>query len=64
MNKQINSTLLNKNIELEQVYRQIQGDVKRVNQSKKNDEALERFEEGLREAITSNFGLLRETTLS
>jgi hypothetical protein len=32
--------------------------------NKKNDEALERLEEGLKEAITSNFNLLKEVALS
>lgn len=60
----MNSTLLNKNVELEEAYRQLQEDIKRNNKTKKNDEALDRLEEGLREAISSNFNLLREAALS
>lgn len=63
-NEQLNSTLLNKNVELEEAYRQLQEDIKRNNKTKKNDEALDRLEEGLREAISSNFNLLREAALS
>ena len=60
----MNSTLLNKNVELEEAYRQLQEVIKRNNKTKKNDEALGRLEEGLREAISSNFNLLREAALS
>lgn len=63
-NEHLNSTLLNKNVELEEAYRQLQEDIKRNNKTKKNDEALDRLEEGLREAISSNFNLLREAALS
>jgi hypothetical protein len=60
----MNATLLNKNVELEEAYRQLQEDIRRGQKSKKNDEALDRLEEGLREAIVSNFNLLREAALS
>lgn len=50
-------------MELEDTYKQIQADMKK-GKSKKNDEALEKLEEGLREAIISNFNLLKEVTLS
>jgi hypothetical protein len=63
-NEQLNSTLLNKNIELEEAYRQLQEDIKRGQRSKKNDDALNRLEEGMREAIVSNFNLLKEAAIS
>lgn len=43
-NEQLNATLLNKNVELEEAYRQLQEDIRRGNKGKKNDEALERLE--------------------
>ena len=43
-NEHLNSTLLNKNVELEEAYRQLQEDIKRNNKTKKNDEALDRLE--------------------
>jgi hypothetical protein len=63
-NEQLNATLLNKNIELEEAYRQLQEDIRRGQKNKKNDDALDRLEEGMREAIVSNFNLLREAALS
>jgi len=60
----LNASLLNKNVELEEAYRQLQEDIRRGGRSRKNDEALDRLEEGLREAVTSNFNLLREAALS
>jgi len=49
---------------LEEAYRQLQEDIKRGQRSKKNDDALNRLEEGMREAIVSNFNLLKEAALS
>lgn len=63
-NEQLNATLLNKNVELEEAYRQLQEDIRRAPKPKKNDDALDRLEEGLREAISSNFNLLREAALA
>lgn len=59
-NDQLNTALLNKNVELEEAYRQLQDDIRRGNQRNRRDEALDRLEDGLREAIISNFDLLRE----
>lgn len=56
--------MLSKNVELEEAYRQLQEDIKRGGKTRKNDDALDRLEEGLREAVTSNFNLLREAALS
>lgn len=42
----------------------MQEDIRRGQKSKKNDEALDRLEEGMREAIVSNFNLLREAAIS
>ena len=43
-NEQLNATVLNKNVQLEEAYRQIQDDIRRGNKANKNDEALYRFE--------------------
>lgn len=51
-------------MELEETYKQLQEDIRRGSRNKKSEEALERLEEGLREAITSNFNLLRDVALS
>lgn len=42
----------------------MQEDIRRGQKPKKNDDALDRLEEGMREAIISNFNLLREASLS
>ena len=47
-NEQMNATLLNKNVELEEAYRQLQEDIRKGHRSKKNDDALDRLEEGTR----------------
>jgi predicted nuclease with TOPRIM domain len=43
-NEQLNATLLNKNVELEEAYRQFQEDIRRGNRVNKNDESLQRLE--------------------
>lgn len=60
----MNATLLSKNLELEEAYRQLQEGLRLGGRGSKNDESLLRLEEGLREAINSNFILLREAALA
>lgn len=42
-NEQLNATLLNKNVELEEAYRQLQEDIRRGGKNKKSDQALDRL---------------------
>ena len=42
-NEQLNGSLLSKNMELEETYKQIQEDIRRGSRNKKNEEALERL---------------------
>ena len=61
----MNGTLLSKNVELEEAYRQLQEVIRHGGRlGERNEGSLYRFEEGLREAITSNFNLLREAALA
>lgn len=55
--------VLNKNLELEDAYRKLQEEIKTGGRvgggGRTNDAALDRLEDGLREAINSNFQILR-----
>ncbi len=59
--------VLSKNLELEETYRKLQDEI-RVGGSRMvkptNEAAIDKLEDGLREAINSNFQILRESALS
>lgn len=65
-NEELNAALLAKNMELEDAYRRLQEEMRGGGGSRirGNDAAIDKLEDGLREAITSNFQILRESALS
>jgi predicted nuclease with TOPRIM domain len=65
-NEELNSTLLAKNMELEDAYRKLQSEMRGGGggRNRGSDAAIDKLEDGLREAITSNFQILRESALS
>ena len=67
-NDELHGTLLSKNTELEETYRKLQDEMRGASRIKQtgfgNEAAIDRLEEGLREAITSNYDILRESALS
>lgn len=60
----MNASLLGKNAELEDVYRKLQEELKKGARGRKNEETIDRLEDGLKEAINVNFQHLREAALA
>jgi chromosome segregation ATPase len=64
-NEELGSALSDKNVELEDAYRKLQSEIRGGGGSRGrgNDAAIDKLEDGLREAISSNFQILRESAL-
>ena len=54
-NNDLHGTLLNKNTELEDTYRKLQEELRGGSRMKVNDASIDKLEDGLREAINSNY---------
>ena len=63
-NEELQSSLVSKNNELEEVYRKLQDEMRGGSRYRTNDSSIDKLEEGLREAISSNYEILRESALS
>lgn len=56
--------MLSKNAELEDAYRKLQEELKKGAKGRKNEETIDRLEDGLKEAINVNFQHLREAAMA
>lgn len=64
-NEELSESLMNKNEELEQAYKRLQSEMRGGGSHiRGSEESIDKLEDGLKEAIASNFQILRESALS